>query len=183
MKALTVYPDNYEVRTKIDGVGILLIRPINAKDAPLMIGLFNALSSRSIYLRFFSALRELPDRMLKRLTEIDYDREITLAAICEDDSGKKMLGAARIIKTENPKQAEFAVMVGDPWQGKGIGAELLKRCLLIAKEHGIEKVWGLVLAENTQMLVLGRKLNFKIKRVQDSSEFELTIDLKKDLDF
>ncbi len=60
-----------------------------------------------------------------------------------------------------------------------IGAELLKRCLSIAQERGIEKVVGTVLAENIQMLSLGRKLGFEITRVPGSSEYELNIDFTK----
>ena len=70
-------------------------------------------------------------------------------------------------------------MVGDQWQGKGIGAELLNRCLMIAKERKIETVWGNVLVENAQMLKLGKKLGFKIGRVPGSNEYELRIDLRE----
>jgi acetyltransferase len=88
-----------------------------------------------------------------------------------------MLGVARVIIGRNPKEAEFSVAVGDPWQGNGIGAALLKRCLSTAKARGVERVNGFVLAENTQMLALGRKLGFSIKKVADAGEYELTIDL------
>ena len=71
--------------------------------------------------------------MLSRFTQIDYDREIALVALCEPELNEKMLGVARVITDiYNRKQAEFSIIVGDPWQGKGIGAELLKRCLSIA---------------------------------------------------
>ena len=91
-----------------------------------------------------------------------------------------MLGVARVITyPRNRKHAEFSVIVGDLWQGKGIGAELLKRCLLISKERGIEKVNGMVLSENLQMLALGRKLGFSVKRIPGESEYELNIDLTK----
>ena len=72
--------------------------------------------------------------------------------------------------------------MGDPWQGKGIGAELLKRCLAIAKQRGVEHVTGIVMAENTHMLRLGRNLGFKMKRAPDAHEFELSITLQ-DVDF
>ena len=55
---------------------------------------------------------------------------------------------------------------------------LMQRCLAIAKERGIEKVMGTVLAENTQMLALGEKLGFKIKRVSGAGEYELSIDFQ-----
>jgi acetyltransferase len=88
-----------------------------------------------------------------------------------------MLGVARVIIGRNFKEAEFSVAVGDPWQGNGTGAALLKRCVSIAKVRGLERVNGFVLAENTQMLALGRKLGFAIKKVEDAGEYELTIDL------
>ncbi|MFC1813978.1 GNAT family N-acetyltransferase, partial [Thermodesulfobacteriota bacterium] len=87
------------------------------------------------------------------------------------------LGVARIILLPDGEQAEFSVLVGDKWQGKGIGAELLKCCLVGAKHLGVQRVWGLVLAENTQMLKLGRKLGFDVKRVPYESEYEMCMDL------
>ena len=85
----------------------------------------------------------------------------------------------RIISAVRQNQAEFAVVVGDPSQGKGIGVELLRNCLLIARERGIRKVMGIVLAENIQMLALGRKLGFKITRRPGGTEHELSIDFTK----
>jgi acetyltransferase len=90
-----------------------------------------------------------------------------------------MLGVARVIIGRNIKEAEFSVVVSDSWQGKGIGAALLLRCLRIAKDRGIQKVMGTVLAENTQMLALGRKLGFNIKKEQDVPEYELSTDFGK----
>ena len=89
-----------------------------------------------------------------------------------------MLGVARVILERNQKEAEFSIVVGDQWQGKGIGAALLQRCLSIAKERGIEKVMGAVLAENTQMLALGKKMGFKIKKISGAGEYELSIDFQ-----
>mgnify|MGYP001817818184 FL=1 len=79
----------------------------------------------------------------------------------------------------NQKEAEFSVVVSDPWQGKGIGAALLQRCLSIAKERGIENVMGTVLAENTQMLALGKRLGFKIKKVLGAGEYDLSVDFQR----
>ena len=79
----------------------------------------------------------------------------------------------------NLKDAEFAVLVGDPWHGKGIGAHLLATCLDIARERRFGTIWGCVLAENKGMLALGRKLGFTIKRADQSGEFELTLDMSR----
>jgi acetyltransferase len=177
---ISPYPSQYEVRVQHSGVGELFIRPIRPEDAPLLVKLFESLSARSIVLRFFSPLRMLPHRMLARFTQIDYDREIALAALFGPEQNEKMLGVARVItNVYNQKYAEFSVIVGDPWQGKGIGAELLKRCLSISKERGIEKVTGIVLPENTQMLALGKKLGFSATKVTGESDYKLSIDLTK----
>ena len=177
---ISPYPNQYETRTIREGVGELFIRPIRPEDAPLLIQLFESLSQQSIYFRFFSPLKKLPSHMLARFTQIDYDREIALVALLGTESNEKMVGVARVITNiYNRKNAEFAVVVADAWHGKGIGAELLKRCLLISKERGIESVWGLVLPENTQMLALGKKLGFTAKRMVGESDYELRIDLTR----
>ena len=177
---ISPYPKQYEVRIQHKEVGELFIRPIRSEDAPLLVKLFESLSPQSILFRFFSPLKVIPHRMLARFTQIDYDREIALVALCGPELNKKMLGVARIITdVYNRKNAEFSVIVGDSWQGKGIGAELLKRCLSISKERGIEKVTGVVLPENTQMLALGKKLGFSAKKIVGESNYKLTIDLTK----
>ena len=177
---ISPYPNQYETRTIREGVGELFIRPIRPEDAPLLVQLFESLSQQSIYFRFFSPLKMLPSHMLVRFTQIDYDREIALVALLGTEPNEKMLGVARVIRNiYNQKNAEFSVVVGDAWHGKGIGAELLKRCLLLSKERGIENVWGLVLPENTQMLALGKKLGFTAKKMIGESDYELNIDLTK----
>jgi acetyltransferase len=177
---ISPYPNQYESRTVREEVGELFIRPIRPEDAPLLVELFDSLSRQSVYFRFFGPLKMLSPGMLARFTQIDYDREIALVALCGTEPNEKMLGVARVITDiYNRKNAEFSVVVGDLWHGKGIGAELLKRCLLISKERGIENVKGLVLPENTQMLALGKKLGFTAKKFPGEDEYHLSIDLTK----
>ena len=175
---ISPYPNEFENKVFREGFGELLIRPIRPEDAPLLLSLYESLSPRSIYMRFFTPLRSFQNSMLVRFTQIDYDREIALVAIQEIEGEEKMLGVARVIIDIKQNHGEFAVIVSDACHGKGIGAELLSQCLSIAKERGIESVMGVVLTENTQMLALGRKLGFKIARVPCTSEYELTINFK-----
>jgi len=176
---ISPYPDQYEEHITTNTGSDIFIRPIRPEDAPLLVDLFETLSPRSVYLRFFTPMKRLPHSMLALFTQIDYDRHIALAAMSESQPDEKMLGVARIILGRNLREAEFSVVVSDPLQGKGIGASLLQRCLSIAKERGIQKVMGTVLAENTQMLALGRKLGFNIKKEQNVPEYELSIDFTK----
>jgi acetyltransferase len=175
---ISPYPDRYETQATTRGLIKILIRPIRPEDAPLMTELFDSLTARSIYQRFLSPMKRLPSSMLARFTQIDYDREIALVAFREEKPREQMMGISRVIIEHNLKNAEFSVLVGDAWQGKGVGAELLKNSLRIARERGIESIWGLVLTENIQMLALARKLGFKMHRVPESNTYELRIDLK-----
>jgi len=152
------------------------IRPVHPDDVALLKALFESLSPQSIYFRFFSPLKQIPNHMLDRITHIDTDCEIVLVAL---DRFERMLGICCVSILDDRIQAEFGVLVGDPWQGKGIGAELLKRCLILAKKREVETVWGRVLPENTKMLALGEKLGFTLKQVPDDNEYELLIDLRK----
>ncbi|MGB5157575.1 bifunctional acetate--CoA ligase family protein/GNAT family N-acetyltransferase [Desulfobacterium sp. N47] len=179
---ISPYPNQNESHISVGGNINLFVRPIRPEDASLIEELFKTLSPQTIYFRFFAPIKNISASMLARFTQIDYDREIALVAILETENDEKMIGVARVITQRNPKHAEFAVLVGDSWHGKGIGATLLRRCLNIGKDHGIEKVWGTVLAENTQMLAMGKKLGFKIERVPDENEYQLIIDLTKPYD-
>ncbi len=174
---ISPYPDQYEEHTQTSTGIDIFVRPIRPEDAPLLVELFESLSPQSVYRRFFTPMKRLPHSMLARFTQIDYDRHIALVALSVSKSKESMLGVARVILERNQKEAEFSIVVGDPWQGKGIGAALLQRCISIARERGIEKVMGTVLAENTQMLALGKKFGFKIKKVLGAGEYELSIDL------
>ena len=169
------YPQEDESHmVSVDGRRIF-VRPVKPEDAPLFTALFKTLSPTTIYYRFFGALKELNPEMLARFTQIDYDREIALVAIDEDSETDCMLGVARIIGDADGKTGEFAVLVGDAWQGKGIGSNLLEKCLSIAEKQGFESVHGIVLHENRNMLALGKKLGFDIKREPDSGDNELVI--------
>ena len=180
---ISPYPEQYELQDVTSGGLEVFIRPIKPEDASLLVDLFDTLSPTSIYYRFFGPLKALPHSMLVRFTQVDYDREIDLVALEETAEGKeRMLATARVISDPDGKRAEFAILVGDPWQGKGVGARLLERCLGIAKERGIETVWGIVLRENTGMVALGRKLGFEVSRTDEPGELELTIELKS-IDF
>jgi acetyltransferase len=175
---ISPYPRDLERHTVTSGGLAIFVRPIRPEDAPLLEAHFQSLSPRSIYMRFFAPMKRLSPSMLARFTQIDYDREIALVAIAENDENT-LMGVGRVITERDRRRAEFSVVVGDPWQGLGIGAALLRQCLDIAPRQGIEKIWGTVLSENTQMLALGKKLGFSIKRGESAGEHELYLDLKK----
>jgi len=175
---ISSYPSQHEKRTVTPKGVEILLRPVKPEDAPLLIDLFNTLSPTSIYFRFFRPIKYLSHEMLARFTQIDYDRDVVLVAMEQGTEGETMLGIVRLMGDPGATKAEFAILVGDPWQGRGVGAALLEHCLSIAADKGIKEVWGYVLPENTTMIALGRKVGFTVTRVPGAAEYELRIELK-----
>ncbi len=172
---ISPYPEENEYHLVTESDVRIFVRPVKPEDAPLFVDLFKILSPTSIYFRFFGALKELRPELLARFTQIDYDREIALVAIDEDSETERMLGVARVIGDPDAVEGEFAVLIADDWQGKGIGAALLRNLLLIAKKQGFQYIHGIVLRENTKMCALGKKMGFTINRGEDAGEVELQI--------
>jgi acetyltransferase len=170
------YPDNYQGRARtVKGVDIF-IRPLFETDLVLLKEFLYSLSARSVYLRFLAPVREFSEKMLAQLIRVDHKSHIALAAFPAADPSKNILGVARLFIESDLSAAEFSVVVLDTWQGKGIGAELFSRVLEIGRSDKVQKIWGLVLPENTQMLKLARNLDFTIKREQDSTEYFVSKD-------
>jgi acetyltransferase len=174
---ISPYPEQYESREVTEDGAEIYVRPIKPEDAQLLLDLFDSMSKRSRYYRFFTPLKALSRQMLVRLTQVDYDRHIALVALHREDGKERMVGVARVISDPGRKSAEFSVAVGDPWQGRGIGRKLLERSLEVARDYGIRNVRGEVLAENEEMLALGRELGFEIKRGLEAGEDLLTLEL------
>jgi acetyltransferase len=176
---ISPYPNQYESRVTTEKGIEMFVRPVRPEDAPLLVELFHSLSPRSVYYRFFTPLKSLSPKMLAQLTQIDYDRDIALVGIDDSQPQERILGVARLMTRLSGTDPEFAVTVGDPWHRKGIGAALMKRLIHIARERGLPHMWGVVLAENTHMLALARKLGAKISKVSGANEYEVKIDLKE----
>lgn len=170
---ISSYPEQFE-SWEITPAGFkTLVRPIKPEDAPLMVGLFQNMSPKSIYYRFFSPLKSLPVSMLAKFTQLDYDRELALVALEKEQ--ESIIGVVRLVCDPDRKKANFAVAVGDPWQGKGVGKRLMEKCLSAARDYGIETLEGEVLAENHGMLALCRNLGFRITRSREADQYLLTI--------
>ena len=158
--SISPYPNQYESNWVTgDGTPVLL-RPIRPEDEPLMKELLESLSGHSSYLRFFKTLKEFSHEWLAHVTQIDYDRELAMVAITQPPFKERILGESRLIHELTGESAEFAIIVGDRWQGKGLGRKLLEVLIGIARERGIRRVNGFIMPENKNMIKLCEKLGF-----------------------
>jgi len=150
-----------------DGTDIV-IRPIRPEDAALEKSFISQLSRQSRYFRFMQEIKELNQEMLVRFTQLDYDRELAMLAVLNNGTGNETgLGVARYIMNPDGKSCEFALVVADEWQGKGIGTRLMQLLMEAARLRGFIEMTGEVITENSNMLQLVRELGFSVTRKQD----------------
>jgi acetyltransferase len=154
-----------------DGSSIV-IRPIRPEDALIEQAFVRNLSEESRYYRFMDAIRELSPQMLAHFTHVDYERHMALIAVTGDGAGEAQVGVARYIATQAPRTCEFAIVVADAWQHRGVGAALMRILIGAAREHGFALMFGEVLASNHAMLSFTRRLGFR--EVQDATDPRVT---------
>ncbi|SDH40460.1 GNAT family N-acetyltransferase [Propionivibrio dicarboxylicus] len=142
-----------------DGERITL-RPIAPEDADIEQEFVRHLSDESKYYRFMDALRELTPATLIRFTQIDYAREMALLATIAEGKTERVIGVARYVVCADGETAEFALVVADAWQKRGIGRQLMAALIEEAQEKGIRRMVGDVLAMNAKMLRLAGALGF-----------------------
>lgn len=141
-----------------DGTAII-IRPIHPDDDAIERAFIDGLSSDTRHNRLLSS-RKLTPEEIRRLTRIDYDREMAFVAESVDHGQARLLGVARYVRDADGHGAEFALVVADAWQRKGLGTLLLGTVLRHAHAVGIERLHGITLATNQAMQALARKLGF-----------------------
>ena len=120
---------------------VLHIRPIRPEDAEQERAFVLGLSDETRYFRFFYRLHDLTPAMLARFTQVDYDREMALVALDDGHGPKKapvFVGVARYTTNPDGESAEFAVVVADAWQGRGVGRLLMRRLIECAKRIRVE---------------------------------------------
>jgi acetyltransferase len=152
------------------------IRPIRPEDEPLMVEFHKTLSDRSVYLRYFGIVsleeRTMHER-LRRVCFIDYDREIALVAdLKKQDGTHQILGVGRLIKEHEADDAEFAVLISDPWQGKGLGSELLKLLVQIGRKEHLHRITGRISTENMTMKTVSEEAGFNLQFDEADNEWK-----------
>jgi RimJ/RimL family protein N-acetyltransferase/acyl carrier protein len=140
------------------------LRPICAADAPREAAFVRGLSALARYKRFMLSLHELPPAKLAYFTDVDQVRHIALAAWVTGDRRRVWVGVARSIADPQGDGCEFAVTVGDDWQGSGLAGVLMHALMRAARIQGCKTMRGSVLAANAPMLALARRLGFTASR-------------------
>ncbi|HMK20741.1 MAG TPA: GNAT family N-acetyltransferase, partial [Terriglobales bacterium] len=166
--AIRPYPVRYVQPGRMKNGEEILFRPIRPEDEPLLVRLHQALSERTVYLRYFQPLKLSQRTAHERLTRIcfvDYDREMVLAAEHKKEDGQpEIIAIGRLSKLRGGgNDAELAVLVDDRYQGQGLGTELYKRLIGVARDEKLSRVVCTILAENREMRAICQKLGFHME--------------------
>ena len=175
--ALKPYPEEYVRETVMTDGTKAILRPIKPEDEPMWMELLGSCSQESIYQRFRYFFQWATHDVASRYCYIDYDREIAIVPEIEEDGKRKLLGVGRLIADPNHDTAEYAILVGDKWQDKGLGGILTDYCMDIAKGWGVKRVIAITTTDNPRMISVFRKRGFEMKPDPDGS----TVDVSKDL--
>ena len=142
--------------TLLDGTPIRY-RPIVPTDAPALQRFHSRLSAKSVYQRFFGVMPILSDAQANRFTNVDGVDRVALVALDPETPGE-LIGVTRYDREPGTDQAEYAAIVADRWQGRGLGLALTRQLIDAARRRGISQFFALVLPENARMLNLLRDL-------------------------
>jgi acetyltransferase len=180
--AIRPYPLQYVSTWTMKDGNQVTIRPIRPEDEPLMVKFHETLSDRSVYLRYFCSLslsRRVDHERLLRICFGAYDREVVLVAERIDPSTgeRRIIAVGRMNKLHARNEAEVAVLVSDHYQKLGLGNELLRRVIQIARDEKLGQVSAEMLTDNIAMQIITRRLGFRVRAVEDPTSVRAFLDL------
>ena len=171
-------PHHYATDALLRDGGSIHIRVIRPDDKQRLLALFEILSSRSIYFRFFQTKQRLTDEELRYFTELDFTRDVALVATLQEGQDEHIIGVGRYFRiTEDGKpttHAEVAFTVAEAHQGRGVGTLLLEHLATIARMQGIDTFEAYVLGENNRMLEVFEASGFTVQRALDTGVFHVS---------
>lgn len=159
------YPAHLVRKRRLFNGTEVTVRPVMPQDLAMEQEFVRRMSEDSRYFRFMAHLHELPKRKRDNLVDIDYDRHMALVATVPQADGRDVeIGTAQYVADPGEQACEFAIAVADDWQGSGVAGVLMATLIEAAREAGLARMEGYVLASNRKMLKFARQLGFQVHR-------------------
>jgi acetyltransferase len=166
--AVRPYPSQWQRHIEVKDGWRVFVRPIRPEDEPLIHELLRHVTSHDLRLRFFGPMKEFSHAFIARLTQLDYARAMALVAL--DEAAGEIVGVVRIHSDSIYETAEYAILLRSDLKGRGLGWALMQLIIEYARVEGLKTIWGDVLAENTVMLEMCRRLGFEVKPDPDEHD-------------
>lgn len=173
--AIHPYPSHLISKWTVPDGTEVTIRPIKPEDAELEIEFVRKLSPETKYFRFMNTMRELPPAMVARLTQIDYDREMAFIATIVENGAEVEIGVCRYAVNPDGESCEFAVVVADEWQHRGLARRLMGVLIETARSKGLAYMNGVFLANNERMLKFVQGLGFVLSNDPEDNTVKIGV--------
>lgn len=160
------YPAHLVRSARLRDGRTVTLRPVRRDDDFLERDFIRRLSGETRYLRFQKWVHSPSDRLIHFLTEVDYERHLALVATCERDGAEEVVGEARYVADAEGANCELGIVVADDWQKSGLAGVLMEALLRAARERGLKRMEGQVLATNRPMLRFVRALGFRVEPME-----------------
>ena len=176
-----MYPEELETyRTTKKGLEIFL-RPVKITDETMLKDFFYDLSEDSMYMRFFSARKDMPHKRLQDFVIVDWSLKMEILAVIKEKERERETIIALGQYELNPDKylAEVAIVVKDEYHGMGVGKELLSYLTYIARRHGLLGFTADTLVENKAMVSLFEKMGFYTEKRREEGVYEMKMLFRK----
>jgi len=147
-----------------NGTGVV-IRAIRPDDKALLSAAVSRLSPESSRGRFLTSKSSFSADELRYLTEVDGVRHVALVALLADDL-ERLIGVGRYVRlADDAATAEVAIVVGDEFQGQGLGSRLGLLLADHARAHGLQRFVATMLSDNVAAHRLFAKISARLEKV------------------
>lgn len=140
------------------------LRPLRPEDADIETAFLTGLSPETRASRLLGGVIKITREYIAQLTHVDYRRDMAIAATVMLEERETLIGVARYVRDAEGADCEFAIVIADAWQGRGIGRRMLEKLISVARSRGIRRLYGDVLATNAPMLALAKQIGFALGR-------------------
>jgi acetyltransferase len=175
--AIRPYPAQYVEHIHLKDRTPVTLRPIRPEDEDLLIAFHNTLSDESVNHRYFGLIplktRIAHDRLV-RICFADYNRELPIVAEHHNKSGgREIIGVGRLNRARRRDEAEFALVISDNWQNRGLGTKILGKLTEIGRAEKLSRITGTILSDNQAMLNVCRRIGFRVRLNPEAGEYEV----------
>ena len=155
-----VESSHYSAVEKLRNGEQIEIRALRPQDRDDLMAAVDRTSSDSLYRRFFAVRRHFTETEESFYLNVNFVSHVALIAVANENGQPIIIAGGRYVVGE-PGQAEVAFTVVDKYQGRGVGAALLRHLAMIARQAGLRELVAYVLPDNRAMLKVFEKSGLK----------------------